>query len=227
MRKFFRVTFLAALCGLELCSCGLTDWIGPTTEATTTTSATTTARRQVDTTKTAVYDGNSVDSDDEDFDGYGTTTSLTGGTLENEYSQTELYDENVRATTTTTTTVKTYYTLPEHNGTTAASGVTSKTTSKTTTKTTTAATTTELNANALYHPTDSMKYSSSKEFTVTSDTTYLNLRFGPSKEYDVQLKIPNGSTVYGNSETTDTDGNAWIFVTYNGTSGWVMKSLLS
>ena len=149
---------------------------------------------------------------------------VTGGTLENDYSRPDLYDEDVRATMSSTTTVKTYYTLPNGSGVTATSKTSSTTTKKTTQTTTT---TTAFKADALYKMSDSMKYSSNVKYKVTSDTTYLNLRFGPSKSYDVQLKIPDGETIYGRGETTDSSGNVWVYTDYNGTAGWVMRELLS
>ena len=64
-------------------------------------------------------------------------------------------------------------------------------------------------------------------FLVKSDTSYLNLRYGPSKKYDVIEKIPDGKTINGYGERTDGDGNIWVYVKYNDKSGWVMKELLS
>lgn len=215
---------IAALaCAAAVSSCGITEWIGPSTTTTQSATETTSDRRMAETTKTAVYTGD-VDNDDEGIEGYTSTTSMTGGTLENDYSRPDLYDEDVRATMSSTTTVKTYYTLPNGSGVTA----TSKTSSTTTKKTTqTTATTTAFKADALYKMSDSMKYSSNVKYKVTSDTTYLNLRFGPSKSYDVQLKIPDGETIYGRGETTDSSGNVWVYTDYNGTAGWVMRELLS
>jgi hypothetical protein len=212
------------------------DWIEPDTESTASVAETTTPKVK-ETTKTATY--GEADSDDEDIDGYSVTESLTGGTLENEYSEPDLYDEDIRATMTTTTTVRTYYsgqsisttttkkttTTTGRKTTTAAKTTTAETTTTTTT-TTTEATTTAFKADALYPLTDDKAYGFDVRFQVMSDTTYLNLRYGPSKSYDVQVKIPNGETVSGSGETTDSDGNSWVYVTYNGTSGWVMKGLL-
>lgn len=224
MTKLCKDLKLAAVCAAVLltASCGVTDWIAPSTESVTTTE-TTTEKRQIETTKTAIYSGD-VDGDDEGYEGYTSSTSLTGGTLENEYSRPDLYDEDIRATATVKTTVKTYYTLPDGKGvsdTSASASTTKKTTKETTT------TTTAFKADALYKMSDDMKYGSSKSFKVTSDTTYLNLRFGPSKKYDVQLRIPDGESINGSGETTDSDGNIWVYVSYNGTAGWVMRELLS
>lgn len=223
MTKTCKNLKLAAVCSaaLWITACGVTDWIAPSTESVTTTE-TTTENRQIETTKTAAYSGD-VDGDDEGYEGYTSSTSLTGGTLENDYSRPDLYDEDIIATASKKTTVKTYYTLPDGKGV----GVTSSTTSKTTTTTKETTTTTAFKADALYKMSDEMKYGSSKSFKVTSDTTYLNLRFGPSKKYDIQLRIPDGSSISGSGETTDSDGNIWVYVSYNGTAGWVMRELLS
>ncbi len=72
-----------------------------------------------------------------------------------------------------------------------------------------------------------VKYPDSIPFLVKSDTSYLNLRYGPSKKYDVIEKIPDGKTINGYGERTDGDGNIWVYVKYNNKSGWVMKELLS
>ena len=74
---------------------------------------------------------------------------------------------------------------------------------------------------------DDVKYPDSIPFLVKSDTSYLNLRYGPSKKYDVIEKIPDGKTINGYGERTDDDGNIWVYVKYNNKSGWVMKELLS
>lgn len=72
-----------------------------------------------------------------------------------------------------------------------------------------------------------MEYDSKRKYIVTSDTTYLNLRYGPSKEYDIRTTIPDGSTITGYGETVGPDGNVWVATLYKGTSGWVMRELLS
>lgn len=74
---------------------------------------------------------------------------------------------------------------------------------------------------------DDVKYPDSIPFLVKSDTSYLNLRYGPSKKYDVIEKIPDGKTINGYGERTDGSGNIWVYVKYNDKSGWVMKELLS
>lgn len=221
MTKMCKNLKLAAICCAAVCvtSCGVTDWIAPSTESTATTE-TTTEKRQIETTKTAIYSGD-IDDDDEGFEGYTSSTSVTGGTLENDYSRPDLYDEDIRATASVKTTVKTYYTLPDGKGVSQTSSTTTTTSKKTTTATT------AFKADALYKMSDEMKYSSSQSFKVTSDTTYLNLRFGPSKKYDIQLRIPDGSSISGSGETSDADGNIWVYVSYNGTAGWVMRELLS
>lgn len=88
-------------------------------------------------------------------------------------------------------------------------------------------TTTKFKKDALFPLGDDVKYPDSIPFLVKSDTSYLNLRYGPSKKYDVIEKIPDGKTINGYGERTDGDGNIWVYVKYNDKSGWVMKELLS
>lgn len=88
-------------------------------------------------------------------------------------------------------------------------------------------TTTKFKKDALFPLGDDVKYPDSIPFLVKSDTSYLNLRYGPSKKYDVIEKIPDGKTINGYGERTDGDGNIWVYVKYNNKSGWVMKELLS
>ncbi|WP_301544472.1 SH3 domain-containing protein, partial [Ruminococcus bicirculans (ex Wegman et al. 2014)] len=95
------------------------------------------------------------------------------------------------------------------------------------TKATKKTTTTKFKKNALFPLGDDVKYPDSIPFLVKSDTSYLNLRYGPSKKYDVIEKIPDGKTINGYGERTDGDGNIWVYVKYNNKSGWVMKELLS
>ena len=85
-------------------------------------------------------------------------------------------------------------------------------------------TTTKFKKDTLFPLGDDVKYPDSIPFLVKSDTSYLNLRYGPSKKYDVIEKIPDGKTINGYGERTDGDGNIWV---YNNKSGWVMKELLS
>ena len=88
-------------------------------------------------------------------------------------------------------------------------------------------TTTAFKKDALYQLSDTNSYDGTRSYKVTSDTTYLNLRFGPSRNYDVQLKIPDGDTVTGYGQTTeDSTGEKWVYIDYKGTNGWVMKKLL-
>lgn len=243
MCKNFRVFFIAALTAVTLSGCGQ---VGLSADKEDTeplfTTTTTFTKREVHTTKTAMR-GGEVDADDEDLEGNYTTTVSVTGSLENDFSRPEdEVDEELRATQRTE--AKTFYVIPEHNGTTAAAVTVSKEQTTTTAagtiklgdesaketatkKTTTAATTTAFNANALFELEDSMKYSSETAYTVTSDTTYLNLRYGPSKKYEVRLKIPDGSSVKGLGETVGKDGNVWVYTSHNGTYGWVMKDLLS
>ena len=58
-----------------------------------------------------------IDADDGDADGNYTTTTTVTGTLENDQLFSDDVDEDIRATQRTV--AKTYYSLPEHNGTTA------------------------------------------------------------------------------------------------------------
>ncbi len=213
------------------CSCGA---IGNGGEDSSTPAETvTTSRQYVQTTKT-MSKAVTADANDEDEEGYTTTQEVTGS-LENTYTEPDTPDEDILATFSTTTTL---YTIPagaeikttasESKATSSSdsSTATENTTAKTTTVTTTA--TTAFNADALYNPADGDKLSGKVKYHVVSDTTYLNLRFGPSKKYSVQLKIPDGEYVYGTAETSNPDNSSekWVFVSYNGTSGWVMRDLL-
>lgn len=165
--------------------------------------------RYISTTKTARYaiDNN---AEDEDLSGYKTTAKDTEtGSLENPLSDDP--DPDILATMTTT-----WYTTP--------SSTKAKEKKKTSKKAVTSAT--SFVADKLHYPEDSEKFKAKKAYKVTSDTTYLNLRFGPSKDYKVQLKIPDGKIIYGMAKTKDKSGNYWIFVSYNGKNGWVMEELL-
>ncbi|MBR1864614.1 MAG: SH3 domain-containing protein [Ruminococcus sp.] len=249
------IAALMAINTLALEGCGLVEMIGPQEE--TTTLFTTTVketRRSVHTTKTA-YFGGEVDADDEDYTGYTTTTAMESGTLENEFSR-EDEEQDFGMAATRRTEAKTFYTIPEHNGTTAkavtvsaeattttrpstivlgeddtttrSATTTAKKTTTTTTKATSAATTTTaFNADSLFEMDEGMKFTSEVRYKVTSDTTYLNLRYGPSKRYNVILQIPDGSTVSGRGLATERDGTKWVCVEYEGEVGWVMHSLLT
>ena len=186
-----------AVCGI-LCSCGLTDWIKPSEENSSTaeTTTTTTTERKIETTRVSKGLGK-VDKNDEDMEGYTTTTEITGGTLENSF-ETEEYDKNIRATMT----------------------------SRTTQSETSATTSRKFNSKELYPLDASNKYKKAVKYQVNSDTTYLNLRYGPSKKYSVQLKIPNKTVITATGETLNETEGTWVFVSYNKKSGWVMKSLL-
>lgn len=165
--------------------------------------------RYIETTQTGRY---AIDADgaDEELNGFTTTREESAGRLENPVPDEP--DPDIIATTTTT-----WFTTTKETTTKKSAAKSSKTT-KTTKETSFA-------ADKLHAPTISEKFKSKKKYKVTSDTTYLNLRYGPSKKYEVQLKIPDGTTVYGTAKTkTDKDG--WIYVTYKGTSGWVMEELL-
>lgn len=179
-------------------------------QMTTTSMTVTTTRRTVVTTKTAVREL-TPDTDDEDFDGYTTTTTVTGH-LDTDVSFDDGYDMDIRATMTGKAESE-----PETTTTAAKAPETKKTTT----------TTTAFKKDALYQLSDTNSYDGSRSYKVTSDTTYLNLRFGPSRNYDVQLKIPDGDTVTGYGQTTeDSTGEKWVYIDYKGTNGWVMKKLL-
>ncbi len=164
--------------------------------------------RYITTTQTARYavDGN---NDDEDLSGYKTTRDTETGSLANPIPDEP--DPDILATTTTT-----LYTIPKS---TAAKDT--KKSNKTTKKSVTA-----LAADKLHYPDDKEKFNAKKKYKVTSDTTYLNLRFGPGKNYKVQVKIPDGESIFGTAKTKGNDGSYWIYVSYKGTDGWVMEELL-
>ena len=208
-RKIIRKT--AALCCaavwcVSTCSCAVTDWIAPNEETSVSEETTTsdTSERKIETTRVSKSLG-TIDNNDEGMEGYTTTTEITGGTLENEYKPDDGYDEDIRATMTSKTTTGS-----------------SKESGKKTSKTTAA----KFDASALYPLDSSNKYESPVKYKVNSDTTYLNLRYGPSKNYNVQIKIPNKSEIVGKGETLNSSEGTWVYVTYKETSGWVMKSLL-
>jgi hypothetical protein len=244
MCKNFRILFLTALAAVSLAGCGHVGEGSDDEPIFTSTSAL--EKRSVHTTKTAAFAVGDVDADDEDVDGGYTTTTTVSGSLENDqlFGSDDEVDEDLRATQRTE--AKTFYTVPEHNGTTGAAVTvsaekttttangtisiedkTSRPATKTVTKTTTTAATTKLVSNKLFQLEENMKYDSKRRYTVTSDTTYLNLRFGPSKEYDIRTTIPDGTNITGYGETVGPDGNVWVATLYNGTSGWVMRELLS
>lgn len=234
MCKNFRMIIIAGTAALMLAGCGAVE---EKSEEPVFTTTTTVSKKPVRTTRIDTAMGE-VDADDEGIEGYSqTTTSVTGSLAAPETTTTEATaDAAIRATQRTE--AKTYYTIPEHNGTTAAAVTVSAEKTTTTANGTvrlgeeadTAApqtTTAAMRPDSLYPLEDSMKYSSQTDFTVVSDTTYLNLRFGPSKGYDIRLTIPDGSKITGTGETTDDLGNVWVYTSYNGTSGWVMKELLA
>ena len=243
MCKNFRILFLTALAAVSLAGCGQ---VGEGSDSDPIfTSDSTIEKRSVHTTKTAAFAVGDVDADDEDPDGGYTTTTTVSGSLENDqlFNPDDEVDEDLRATQRTE--AKTYYSIPEHNGTTAAAitvsaekttttangtisiaDPTSRPTTKTT-KATTVTTTSKIVANKLFKMESAMEYDSKRKYTVTSDTTYLNLRFGPSKEYDIRTTIPDGASITGYGETVGPDGNVWVATLYKGTSGWVMRELLN
>lgn len=223
VKKIIELCCLTAVC-MSVSSCALTDWIAPNNDNSGEESAaetSTTTERKIETTKTARPQA-VIDEDDEDMEGY--TSSTTAGTnepLENKDNSVDEYDQNIRATMTHHTTVTTLYTTPKKTSS-AKSSLSSK---AKTTKKTSVSTTTKFNADSLHALSDADRYSQSVKYKVVSDTTYLNLRFGPSKSYSVQLKIPDAAEITATGETTDTQNQRWLYVTYNGTSGWVLASL--
>ncbi|MBO4867909.1 MAG: SH3 domain-containing protein [Ruminococcus sp.] len=240
MCKNFRILIVTALAAASLAGCGhVGEGKGSDTEPIfTSTSAM--EKRTVHTTRTAAIAVGDVDADDEDANGGYTTTTTIIGSLENDQLFDEV-DEDIRATQRTE--AKTYYSVPEHNGTTGAVmtvsaekttttangtiSIEDPTTRPTTKSTTAATTTTKIVPNKLFRMESAMEYDSKRKYTVTSDTTYLNLRYGPSKEYDIRTTIPDGTIITGYGETVGPDGNVWVATLYNGTSGWVMRELLS
>ena len=137
-----------------------------------------------------------------------TKTATMGDDYDEDDEDYEGYDPDIIATATKRTTTTTTTTSAE-------------------TKATKKTTTTKFKKDALFPLGDDVKYPDSIPFLVKSDTSYLNLRYGPSKKYDVIEKIPDGKTINGYGERTDGDGNIWVYVKYNNNSGWVMKELLS
>lgn len=219
--RYLKVLSATVLTAVFLVGCGL-DAPSEDSAESAAVSAAVTSRGYVKTTKTASRKIE-ADNDDEDISGYTTTSEITGATLENSYSVDDEPDPDILATLTTTTTL---YTLPDGAKTTKTEKSTKKTTKKTTSVTKT--TTTALDPDKLYKPLASDKYKEKKKYKVVSDTTYLNLRFGPSKKYEVQLKIPDGEFIYGTAQSSNPDDKdeKWVYVTYRGTSGWVMRGLL-
>ena len=54
----------------------------------------------------------------------------------------------------------------------------------------------------------------------------LRMRTGPGTEYGVVQLIPDGTELSGNGVPTDAPEFRWLFVTYNGQSGWVSADYL-
>lgn len=224
MFKRINAAALAALISaLCLCGCGLVSPDEDSSQSETE-QQTVTSRKFVQTTKTM---SRAADADEDDAEVIYTTTSDVTGSLENTNIGDEEPDEDILATLSTTTTL---YTIPE--------GAVIKTTTKkssakterseSTTRKKTETTTTPFTADKLYMPAEKDMFSAKTKFKVVSDTTYLNLRFGPSKKYDIQLQIPDGEYIYGTAKTANPEDKDedWVFVSYKGTSGWVMRGLL-
>lgn len=200
-KKLWKVSLISALAVL---TCITMVSCGSTADSSSSSVTKKKTNRVVLTTKSEEY-SEKVDEDDEDFEGYTTKASETAPPLENEsdLDKWDDYDEDIRATMTTTT-------APKDSA--ASSGSVSSIEKVTT----------AFKADVLYPLSYGETFAGPKTYKVDSDTTYLNLRYGPSTEYDVQLQIPNGITITG----TGSSGSQWIYVTYNGTSGWVAKGLL-
>lgn len=214
----FKKIILLSLSAVMLSGCGLST-LGEESSQTESETKTVSSRKYIQTTKTMSKE---IAADEDDIDGYTTTQEVTGS-LENSFSMEDEPDEDILATMTTTTTL---YTVPEgaQIKTTAKTSKTSKKTSETK-----PVTTTKFKADSLYKPADKDLLGKKVKYKVVSDTTFLNLRFGPSKKYEIQLKIPDGEYVYGTAITSNPDDKdeKWVFVSYNGTGGWVMNGLLS
>lgn len=223
MKKIASLFCMTAVC-MSVSSCAITDWIAPNNDDSDVNSSvetSTTTERKIETTKTAKPQA-VIDEDDEDMEGY--TSSTTAGTnapLENKDNSVDEYDQNVRATMTYHATETTLYTTPKKTS----SPKNTQTKKSKTTKKTSAASTTKFDANTLYTLSDSDRYSQTVKYKVVSDTTYLNLRFGPSKDYNVQVKIPDAAEISAVGETKNSQNQKWLYVTYNGMSGWVLASL--
>lgn len=211
VKKICKVSIITlTVCLLAAASgCGLTEADSSEAES----ALESKSDRYIETTKTGRY---AIDADgaDEELSGFTTTQEEPAGSLKNPVPDEP--DPDIIATTTTTWFTTTKETTSKKSKTSKISK-TSKTT-KTTKET-------DFVADKLHVPLSSEKFKRKKTYKVTSDTTYLNLRFGPSKKYDVQLKIPDGTKIYGTAKTKTND-EGWVYVTYNGTSGWVMESLL-
>ncbi|MBR1423811.1 MAG: SH3 domain-containing protein [Ruminococcus sp.] len=211
-RREKKAVITAAVLAVFLAGCSM---FNESSAAETTTAQTVTAeRRTVITTKVAELEIK-PDNDDEGAEGYTTTTTVTGH-LDTDFSMDDGYDMKIRATMTS----KTEETLPPPDS--------SEEVSEASTETKKSTTTTAFKNDALFDMPDEAAYSSSKKYKVTSDTTYLNLRFGPSRMYDVQLQIPDGVEVTGYGKMMESaTGEEWVYIDYNGTKGWVMRKLLS
>lgn len=238
MCKNFWKVIIAVLTMAALGSCGQVGKGDSSETEPIFTSGVSYTKRSVHTTKTATFAVGDIDADDGDADGNYTTTTTVTGTLENDQLFSDDVDEDIRATQRTV--AKTYYSLPEHNGTTAPAVTVSAEKTTTTangtiaiedpsaraTRRSSAVTTTSFASDKMFEMKPDMRYDSGRKYTVTSDTTYLNLRYGPSKDYDIKTTIPDGYSVLGIGETVGPDGNVWVYTSYNGTFGWVMRELL-
>ena len=202
--RFFKITSVLILSSLILL-CTACDSKNTTENNSSETSIIT--ERHIVTTRTARREIN-PNAEDEDLEGYTTTHDTENRTLENPIPNEP--DSDIIATTTTD-----YHTTTQKGKNTTQTTKKDKTTNET-----------KFVKDKLHMPLNSEKLKSKTKYKVTSDTTYLNLRFGPSKKYYVQLRIPDGVEIYGTARTKDNLNNFWIYVNYKGTFGWVMEELL-
>lgn len=210
MNKAFKYSVLSALCTCILAASGC-GMFGQSDNSSEPSDDSSKEERYMSTTKTARRNVEE-NAEDEDLQGYTTTHEEEPGTLENPLSDAPDHD---------TFEANSSYDISDYESN-DDSNVQSSTSKKEKT-----VTETSLIKDKLVSPQSSEKFKSKIKYKVTSDTTYLNLRFGPSKDYDIQLRIPDGKTVYGTAHTKDSKGNYWIYTSYKGTNGWVMEELLT
>lgn len=198
-----KYTALIAFCisALSVSSCGL---LKNSDSSSNESSDSSQIQRYMSTTRTARHDIEE-NPEDEDLQGYTTTKEEETGTLENPLPDEPADDSSSDAEQNSDEYLDEEPESKAQNQTTAA----------------------ELASDKLVTPDKSEKFKKKVKYKVTSDTTYLNLRFGPSKDYDIQLRIPDEKTVYGTARTQDSKGNYWIYTKYDGTEGWVMEELLT
>ena len=147
---------------------------------------------------------------------------------ESEHTETEATTTASSETTTTSSTTT--------SSTTAESTTTSKTTSETTTTKatpTTKSTTTTTTAtveNNLVQPQPASRLVSSKKMYVNTNSSNLNIRYGPDSGYSTisgSSGIPKGTYVEVIAEEYDGNGTLWAFINYNGQNAWCMEQYLA